>query len=549
MMMKRIVCMIGFFCLAIAFAVAYGLDKPLGNPAAPQGGTFYLNLSVEPKTLNPITSTDAYASRVHGYVMDSLMYRDEATYMWQPSLAEKVETSEDGRKFTFTIRKGATFHDGQQVTAEDVKFSFDVIFDDAFQTFHIRPYYENIKRATIVDQQTVVFVTKNKYFGNFNVIAGLTILPKHVYEDVKKAKKMNKKIIGSGPYFLDRYDKGRRIVLKRNTKWWGNDLKPFRGKYNFEKIVMKFAQDENVALTMLKKGELDFDGLTPEAYSKKTQGDAWGRKVLKVKAVTKSPKGYGFVGWNLRKMLFQSRNVRLALAHLMNRDLMNQKFRFGMSLLATGPWYRQSEYADPAVDPIPFAPDKALALLRHEGWRDADRNGILDRQIDGKKVDFRFTLLNANKDHEKYWVLYQGDLAKAGIRMDIKLVEWNTFITKLDESQFDAVALGWSGGSVDLDPKQVWHSASAVKGGSNFTGYKNAQVDRLIEQARAELDKQKRIPILRQVYRKIANDAPYAFLFNNKFTLYAHTKRVRKVKDAYDYGVGLDFWWLLRDAM
>lgn len=547
--MQRLLKMLGLVGLMMAVTVAVGMGKPLGNVEAPQGGTFYLNLAVEPKTLNPITSTDAYASRVHSYVMDTLMYRDEQTYAWQPALAESVETSADGRTFTFTIRQGATFHDGRQVRAEDVKFSFDVIFDDAFQVFHMRPYYENIERADIVDKHTVRFTTKNKYFGNFNVLASLTIRPKHVYGDVKQAKKMNKKIVGSGPYLLDRYDKGRRIVLKRNRAWWGNDLAQFRGKYNFKKIVMKFAQNENVALTMLRKGELDFDGLTPEAYSKKTRGKVWGEKVLKVKAVTKSPKGYGFVGWNLRQPLFQSRHVRLALAHLMNRDLMNRKFRFGMSLLASGPWYRQSVYADPDVKPIPFDPAKALSLLRREGWTDSDRDGVLDKRLDGKKVDFQFTLLNANKDSEKYWVLYQDDLAQAGIRMNIKLVEWNTFITKLDEAQFDAVALGWSGGSVDLDPKQIWHSASAVKGGSNFIGYKNAEVDRLIEQARRELDKQKRIPILRQVYRKIAEDAPYAFLFNDQFTLYAHSKRVQKVQDAYDYSIGLDFWWMSRDAM
>lgn len=530
--------------LAVVTISVVDAQESLGNTQAPRGGTFYFNLSIEPKTLNPITSTDAYASRVQSYVMDTLMERNEDTYAWQPALAEKVETSEDGKRFTFTIRKGATFHDGKEITAEDVKFSFDVIFIDEFQVFHVRPYYENIEKATIVGKYTVTFTTKNKYFGNFNVLAGLSIIPKHIYGDVKKAKKMNKKIIGSGPYLLDRYDKGRKIVLKRNSKWWGNDLPQFRGKYNFTKIVMKFAKDENVALTMLKKGELDFEGLTPEAYAKKTQGEEWGKNVLKVKAENKSPKGYGFVGWNLRKPMFQSRNVRLALAHLMNRKLMNEKFRFGMSQLATGPWYRQSEYADPAVQPMPFDPARALELLHRENWTDSDKDGMLDKQLNGTKVNFEFTLLNANKDNEKYWILYQGDLAKAGIRMNIKLLEWNTFITKLDESQFDAVALGWSGGSVDLDPKQIWHSTSAVKGGSNFIGYKNPEVDRLIDQARGELDKQKRIPMLRQVYRKIAEDAPYAFLFNNTYTLYAHTARMQKVRDAYDYAVGLDFWWI-----
>jgi peptide/nickel transport system substrate-binding protein/microcin C transport system substrate-binding protein len=541
--------MAGFVGLVLSVAAATGSSTPLGNPQAPQGGTLYYNLSAEPPTLNPITSTDGAAARVHSYVMDALMYRDEDTYGWQPALAEQVETSADGRTYTFTIRQGARFHDGKEITAEDVKFSFDVIFIDEFQAFHIRPYYENIDSATVVDKYTVTFTTKNVYFGNFNALAGLTVLPKHVYGNVQKAKKMNKDVVGSGPYILDQYDKGRKIVLERNQKWWGNDLPPLRGKYNVATIVMKFVKEENIALTMLEKGELDSEVLSPEAYVKKTTGKEWGTKVFKVKVENKSPKGYGFVGWNLRSPLFQAKNVRIALAHLMNRALMNDKFRFGMSLLATGPWYQHSEYADPTVKPILYDPAKALELLRGEGWHDTDKDGILDREIDGNKVDFAFTLLNPNKDFEKYLVLYQGDLAKVGIRVEIKLLEWNTFITKLDEAQFDAVALAWSGGSVDLDPKQVWHSSSAVKGGSNFIGYKNPDVDRLIDEARQELDKQKRIPMLQQVYRKVAEDAPYAFLFNNPFTLYAHTARVHKVRDTFTYNIGSDFWWIQREAL
>ena len=541
--------MAGLVGLVIIVAAVTGSSAPLGNAQAPQGGTFYFSISAEPPTLNPITSTDASAARVQSYVMDNLMERDEETYEWQPSLAEKVETSADGRTFTFTIRRGAKFHDGKEITAEDIKFSFDVIFNDEFQAFRRRPYYENIDSATIIDPYTVAFTAKNTYFGNFNAVAGLTVLPKHVYSDVQKAKKMNKEIVGSGPYVLEQYDKGQKIILKRNKTWWGNDLPPWRGKYNFARIVMKFVKEENVALTMLEKGELDFEGLTPEAYVKKTEGKEWGTKVLKFKVENKAPKGYGFVAWNLRQPLFQAKNVRLALAHLMNRELMNDKFNFGMSLLATGPWHQHSAYADPTVKPILYDPATALELLHSAGWRDTDQDGILDKESGGTKVDFSFTLLNPNKDFEKYLVLYQDDLAKAGVRMELKLLEWNTFITKLDEAQFDAVVLAWTGGEVDLDPKQIWHSSSAVKGGSNFIGYQNPEVDRLIDEARQELDKSKRIPLLQQVYRTIAADAPYAFLFNSRFAFYAHTARLQKSRDTYTYGIGRDYWWIQPKAM
>lgn len=529
--------------LMVGLSSAHAQQKPFGNPNAPQGGTFTINLGAEPTTLNPITGTDAYNQTVQNYILDTLMERNPDTYEWMPALAEKVEKSADGKTFTFTIRKGATFHDGKSITAEDVKFSFDVIFDPKYNAAHLRPYYEGIEKAEIVDPQTVRFTTKNKYFGNFDVVAGLTVLPKHFYGDADKGKKKNKTIMGSGPYELDKYDQGQSITLKKNKNWWGNKVDYKKGQYNFDKIRMRFIKDENISIETLKKGDLDYDGLTPEAYMKKTEGPEWGKTVEKVKTENSAPKSYGYIGWNLRRDLFKDRDVRLALYELLNRDEMNKKFRYGMSLPATGPWYQQSEYADPSVKPVKYEPKKAVALLKKAGWTDSDKNGVLDKVVNGQKREFRFSLIYGNPDSEKYWVMYQNDLKRVGIRMDLQRLEWNAMMKALDEANFDAAALAWGGGSVDLDPKQIWHSASIGKGGSNFIGYSNPEVDKMIDEARSELDKKKRIPLYRKVYAKIANDYPYAFLFNDRYTLYAHTNQVKAPKPTFKYEIGTGYWW------
>ena len=99
----------------------------------------------------------------------------------------------------------------------------------------------------------------------------------------------------------------------------------------------------------------------------------------------------------------------------------------------------------------------------------------------------------ASRDNEKYMTIYKEDLKKAGIDMEIKVVEWNTFVKALDEKKFDAVMLGWSGGSIDLDPKQIWHSTSNGPNGSNFINYSNKEVDKLIDDGRQELNKEKLI--------------------------------------------------------
>jgi microcin C transport system substrate-binding protein len=535
--------------LAGASAVLIGLSqasaqlKPVGNPSAPQKGTFALNLQLEPETLNPVTASDGYAQELHAYLLDSLMDRNLDTYEWIPMLAEKSETSKDGKQFTFTLRKGATFTDGKPVTAEDVKFSFDVIFDNKYNAAHKRPYYENIEKAEVLAPDTIRFTTKTKYFNNFSVVAGMAILPKHIYGNSAEGSKLNKSVIGSGPYKIEKYDKGQSIVLVKNKDWWGNNVPYLKGMYNFERIRMRFLRDSNISIEALKKGDIDYATLTPEEFQKKTSGPEWGKTVKKVQTENIGPKNFGYIGWNMRRDLFKDKNVRKALAMLMNRDEMNQKFRYGMSLPATGPWYQQSEYADPSVKAISYDPKKAIDLLKGAGWVDSDKDGILDKTINGKKTNFSFNLIYGNKDTEKYWVLYQGDLKKVGVDMRLQMLDWNGIMKAVDEFNFDSIAMSWGGGSVDNDPKQIWHSSSAVKGGSNFVGYANPEVDKLIEQARGELDKQKRIPILRKVYKMIADDSPYAFLFNDKYITYAHSTKVAMPKPTFKYDTGTSFWW------
>lgn len=529
-------------CLTAVLTAAGSVQAVTMNAAAPVGGTFTRNIQGEPPTIHPITYSDLYGQYVLGYVMDTLAQRNPETNDFMPRLAEKWEVSKDGKVYTFFIRKDATFHDGSPVTAEDVKFSFEAIFEPAYKAADKQPYFEGISKVEVVDANTVKFHVKDTYFQNFISMAEMYVIPKKVYGDVEKSKKLTKTAVGAGPYLLDKFEKGQRIVLKRNEKWYGFNSKEWKGANNFATIVLRFVKEDAVSFEMVKKGELDFDVLTAEYYIKKAEGAPWGKSVFKHQVENKSPKSYGFVGWNFRKELFQDKNVRIALAHLMNREEMNQKFRHGMSHMATGPTYIQSEYASQKVKPFAFDPKKASELLTKSGWKDSDKDGILDKSLGGKKADFKFSLMYANKDVEKYWTLYKEDLKKAGIEMELKYLEWNSFLKLMDEGNFDAAALGWSTG-FEWDPKQVWHSANAVPGGSNFIAYKNPDVDRLIDQARMEPNKTKRMAMLHNVYEKIAADAPYAWLFNEKFVFYANSNKVQKPGDTFQYEVGFDYWW------
>jgi peptide/nickel transport system substrate-binding protein/microcin C transport system substrate-binding protein len=514
----------------------------LGNPKAPKQGTFQLNLSSEPTSLHPLSAPDAYASEVQGWVIESLMSVNVDTYELDPALAERYEISKDEKSFTFYLRKNAKWHDGKPLTAEDVKFSFDAVRDPKYNAVHLIPYFENLESCEVVDKHTVRFMVKRPYFNNFRIAATMQVVPKHYYKDPKK--KRNKTLLGSGPYKLSKYKKGKSIALERNKDWWGVQIPQLAGRYNPDKILFRFIGEDNVRLEMLKKGRLDMMVLNAEQYVRKAQGKPWGTEVLKKKVQHKGPRGFGFIAWNFKEDLFQDRDGRVALAHLMNRELMNKKFRYGMSLLATGPWYRQSPYADPSVQPIGYDREKARKLLKKAGWTDSDKNGVLDKTVKGKKKEFRFTLLYPTREVEKYFTLYKEDLKKAGIDMNLKVVEWNSFIKALEDRKFEAVSLAWGSGSVDNDPKQIWHSQSSRKGGSNFNSYSNPKVDKLIDKGRAIMDRDKRIEVYKEIYREIAKDAPYAFLFNENYTMYGVNKKVKSVKDTFEYGIGQEYMWI-----
>ena len=519
--------------------------------------TFYRNLSAEPESLHPIKSSDYYSSVVQDHILESLLQRNPDTYEWEPSLAEKWEQSPDGKTFVFYLHKGLKWSDGKPLTAKDVKFSLEAYKNPAYGGIHYISYFENMERAEVIDNHTIRFKARDIYFQNFDIISGMLILPEHIYRlseespktdtDSSKSEEdklnLNKTIIGSGPYKIIRYQKGKMIVLTKNELWFGKSIPSNKGQWNFKNMVFRFISDNNDAILRMQKEDLDFISLSAEDFEKRTSASQWQDKLKKVKYTNKAPSGYGYVGFNLRNPLFQDRRTRKALAHLMNRELMNEKFQYNYAKLATGPWYSWSDYADPSVKPLLFDPKEAARLLQEAGWKDENKDGVLEKDFKEGKKDFTFSVLSTgNKDTERYLTVFQEDLKKAGIRLSIKAVDWTSLLALLDKKNFDSAMLGWGFGSPEIDPKQIWHSESAKLGGSNYISYSNPKVDKLIDQARRELNRQKRIKILREVFRLIAHDVPYIFLFNRPHNFYGINKRIHTPKPTFNYTLGVRFW-------
>ena len=512
------------------------------NKTKSSGKSIIYNIGGEPSTLSPLSASDGYTSTVHGYVFETLLDKDIESFDWKPALATEWSISQDKKVFEFTLREGVKWHDGREFTADDVKYSYDVIFTDDFKAVQNRPFYESIKSVEVLSKFKVRFTVKDDYFQNFDVCAGLSIWPKHFYTNPENKREFGRKLIGTGPYRLSKYDKGQKLIMIHNKEWWGRSVETEKNSYLIPKIILKMVSEENVSLELLKKGDLDFQNLRPEGFVKKTVGEVWDKKITKVKTENKTPKGYNFIGFNFQHPILRDKEVRKALSMLFNRTLMKDKFEFNLSEFATGPIYIQSDYASDKVKPIEFDPNLALKTLNHAGWKDSDKDGILDKTIDGKLTKLSITILEPSLDVMKYHTVFKEDASKVGVEINIKNIEWNSFVKLLDEKNFEAVRLAWAGGGVEWDPKQIWHSSSIAGAGSNFISYSNPKVDQLIDQARQLYEREKRIPLLKQVHELISADYPYIWWFNQKYTLYGHTKRITKPKDTFSYGIGQQYW-------
>lgn len=536
-----------FMSLILGSLLATSALAVEANPKAPQGGVFNYNLDAEPESLHPIMKGDLYTRFYNRYVQDSLCENDFNTWAFVPRLAESWEVSKDGLQFTFKLRKDAVFHNGEPVTADDVKFSLEAIRHPKHEALDLIPYYETFTKVEVLDKHTVKFTAKEKYFQNLDSLCGFYIIPKSVYGDINKSVKMLKESVGAGPYKFEKYDKGQTIVIKRFDKWYGKNVPYWNGYFNFNQINMKITKEDNIVNERLKKGEIDYQEFRSTDAFLKVTGKPFKQVFKSDKFATYAvkndmPKSYGYIGFNFLDPIVKDKNVRLAFAHLVNREEINKKFAEGLNNLATSPVPVNTKQS-PDRKPYEFNPAKARELLTKSGWTDSDKNGVLDKVIDGKKTELKLTMIYANKDSEKQWTIVKEDCKKAGVDLDLKFLEWNSFIKNVDERKTQLWTMGWGGGNVESDPKQIFHSTSSGKGGSNYGSYSNPEVDKLIDEGRRELDPAKRTQLFKKAYTMIADDVVYVFMFNRKFEYYAISNKVKSPGDTFRYDFGYRTWW------
>jgi ABC-type transport system substrate-binding protein len=248
------------------------VDLVRGSPDAVVGGTFRVNQRQQPQVLHPLNATDLYGNQILDLIYDTLATVDVDSLRHLPLIAESWELSPDKKTFTFHLNPKATWQDGQPVTAADVKFSYDALFDPKLRTrAKWESYFGQFTGATVVDAHTVRFAAKRDHFLNFINLAGLRIIPQHAYgSGDPNETPLAKQPMGSGPYAFQAWNRGQSIVLKRNEAYWARALPQNVGRYNSNRLLYRFISADKVSLESFKRGDLDLIDLTPEQWFRET---------------------------------------------------------------------------------------------------------------------------------------------------------------------------------------------------------------------------------------------------------------------------------------
>jgi ABC-type transport system substrate-binding protein len=430
----------------------------------------------------------------------------------------------------FHLRDGVRFHDGHPVTAEDVLFTYQAIMDPRNLSPRV-PDFESVLRVEVVDPLTVRVVYRRLYSPALGTW-GMGILPAHLLnkealerEAVAMGKDpdnftlrqstFNRSPVGCGPFCFVEWKSDQYITLKRFEDYWEGPAN--YGQYTYRIIPEVLNQ------------EMEFYAGSLDAYNVQPHQVARLRHDPRFQAFSGLSFGYTYIGYNLRRELFQDVRVRCALGMAIDVDKIIKFVLYGQGERITGPFPKQTDYYDHNIESLPYDPEGALKLLREAGWR-KDQSGRLMK--DG--VPMRFTLItNSGNDLRRAILAIAQDAWKQlGIDVQTDVLEWAVFINeRIDKQDFDAVVLGWSMG-IDPDLYQIWHSSQTGHYQLNFVGYQNPEADDLIIRIRQEYNHDKQVALCHLLHRIIASDQPYTFLYVSKWTAVLDRRIVIKEVDA-----------------
>ncbi len=547
-----IVCL---FATLISMTEVQAKSSYSGLPVPKKGGTFVDTIDITPVTLNPLLVTNLGDRAVSGYFYMSLMTRDGQTYEDLPALAEKVEVSKDKKEYTFTLNKNAKWSDGTPVTSDDVEFTFNKAMDPKVEAAAFRSFMGGVSFKKI-DSLKFKFMVEVPKYNSLSFLTTFAPVQKKQFEKESDFNKSRENLhpIGNGAYKLKTISRDQFVTLERDPNWWAKDLPDYRAQENFDVIQMKIIADPALRYENLLKGNIDTLNFMADQFATQVEGvdkEKFGKSPKEGKNLwaNKFPSDgsmpwYG-LGLNQKNPILSSLKVRQALAFLIDYDAVTERVYFKTVYQSVSPFGSRTDNVPSdlksGAKKYKLDPKKAAALLQEDGWADGNKDGTLDKMINGKNMPLKLEvkLYSSNAAAMKAVQIFKETFKKAGIDLILRPMDGTALYKDFDDKNFDMVYMGWGGGSIYPDPRQLWHTDSIANGGSNTVSYSNPKVDKMINEANLEFDKKKRAKLLQGINRELYHDLPYIFLVERGYILQGFNSKLKSPIWNQRYGISV----------
>jgi peptide/nickel transport system substrate-binding protein len=502
---------------------ASGSEAAASGEAQP-GGVWRRASIADAEMLNPILSSDSPSAAVQAMIFPGLIGQDPFTGEFEPegSMSESWEVSEDGLTWTFHLRDGVVWSDGDPVDAADFKFTYDAIGSDLVETPR-KDNLEGIESIETPDPLTVVVQyseVRCDAIGNL----GLAWLPSHLYaadfSDIMENELNEEPTVSAGPMKFKAWTRDDNLTVERNETYW-------EGSPNMEGMIYKVVPDPGAQLAQLQSAEIDIMGVQPNQL-------ATAQSIADTEIFNFQDDGYDYIALNLANPenalagedetgnlieqdphpILGDVKVRQAIAHsldyqtIIDQVYLGQGYQIAANVLPAISWAY-----DDSIQPYAYDLDQAGALLDEAGWVDSDGDGI--REKEGQTLSLSLVTNAGNTTREDLGALVQDQLGQVGFEINLEIIDFGVMVEQMLGQTYDMVIIGWTGTGTDPNDENLWSTEYDTPGsGFNFVSYQNPEIEELLDQGVSVpgCATEERAPFYKEIQQIIHDDVPYVFV-------------------------------------
>lgn len=513
--------------------------------------------AIDATSLNPLNIRSGLDGYLSMKLFQSLLAFDYENLGIIPVLAEsrpEIVHLKNGKvQLNYKIRNEAKWDNGRPITADDVAFTLKIIKNPYSSNIGAYSFYELIEDIRFEEgSQSFSIIFSEKYILNEITSGDFSIIPSFVYdtngylqkftvhqlstasenlstEQIDKLKKFDEEfnsvdflsnsqfIEGSGAYELEEWTADQKIVLKKKKQWWAESLDSINSMFlnNADLLVYEIIKDNATAMLALQNGKIDVMGSVSSSDFDKWKNNDNLQEQFNI--FSPDQIAYHYIGLNTEHPILKNVKIRRALRMAIDIDKIIEAVMKGYAEKINGPVPKFFEHHNDTLKAFEYQPESTVRILKEEGWKDTDNDGILEKTINEVEYEMSFDYLYyTDNDLRKFVALIiQEDYRKLGINLNLIPLEWGTFLDRLKNHDFDLFYGSKILAPVPRDHKPIFHSESISKG-SNFVALSDPQLDILIDSARTEMDEKKRKKLNWKIQEMIFEQVPYIYLFSPK---------------------------------